>query len=643
MRATGAIVLAICLNWLSCQAALAEKRVALVIGNSAYQGVSKLANPANDAAAIATMIRNAGFDLVEFKQNLKINEMRRQLRDFSDRVRDADIVIAYFAGHGIEIDGVNYLIPVDAVLERDIDAHDEAVSLDRILTVIEPARKLRLVILDACRDNPFSRVMRRTNASRAIDRGLAKVEPTSPNTLVAFAARAGSTALDGDSGNSPFTEALVRYLPKPGLDVRKAFGFVRDEVLRVTNNKQEPFIYGSLGGEDVSLVPLPRTPAPDADARVRRDYELAERVGTREAWDLFLSTYPDGFYAKLAIAQRNKLAAEEARLQAAEKAGRAAEEQQRLTHEGARAVEQKKAAELARAAEDARVAAEKRKAIEDARLVEAERVRAAAQARAEAVAKAAAESAKKLEEARQAAKAEQERTASEKEAKAADAARAKAAAEAKPVETKAAEAAKADKPVGQLASLSPPDAPRDAKSDKPSQAELPRLLQAELKRVGCVTGAAGDEWNSAAQKALGLFNKNAKKKFDVKVASLDALDSARSRSGRVCPLVCDRGYRADGDKCTKIICRAGYELGRDDACERIGQRKSTKPAVYQGEPPAETRNVQRTERPSATNREALYAQCRAKLDAEVPLVFRQRYTIRPDFKKLEHCVASAGR
>ena len=143
------------------------------------------------------------------------------------------------------------------MLERDIDADDEAISLDRLLTIVEPARQLRLIILDACRDNPFAKTMKHAVASRAIGRGLAKVDPISPNTLIAFAARAGSTAADGDAKNSPFTTALIKYLPTPGLDLRIAFGYVRDDVMKTTKNRQEPFIYGSLGGSDVALVPKP--------------------------------------------------------------------------------------------------------------------------------------------------------------------------------------------------------------------------------------------------------------------------------------------------------------------------------------------------------------------------------------------------
>jgi len=288
---------------ISAGCAFAEKRVALIIGNSNYEKVPRLLNPANDAALIAETFKSAGFGSVELRRDLKVSEMRRALRDFTDNSREADVAVAYFAGHGIEIDGNNYLVPVDAVLERDVDIYDEALSLERVLVAVEPAKQLRLVILDACRDNPFARTMKRTIASRAIGRGLAKVEPTSPNTLIAFASKAGSTAGDGDGKNSPFTAALVKHVIKPGLDLRRAFGYVRDDVLKSTGNRQEPYVYGSLGGDDVPLVPAKPAatgPQADPDAAVRRAYELALQASERDAWEAFLQAYPEGFYANLA-------------------------------------------------------------------------------------------------------------------------------------------------------------------------------------------------------------------------------------------------------------------------------------------------------------------------------------------------------
>jgi len=296
--------------------ALAGKRVALVLANSSYQYAPSLANPVNDGAVMAKTLKDASFEIVESRHDLSALETRRVLRDFADVTRDADIAVIYYAGHGIEVEGSNYLIPVDAKLERDTDVYDQGLSLDRVLVAVEPAKQLRLVILDACRDNPFGKTMKRTVASRGIGRGLAQVEPTSSNTLIAYSAKAGFTAQDGDGANSPFTVALSKHLTTPGLDVRRAFGFVRDDVLKSTGNKQEPFVYGSLGGEDVPLVPVKVTaaaaaaPAPNPQADIRRDYELALQVGNRPAWDAFLAQHPDGFYASLAKLQVEKIGVE---------------------------------------------------------------------------------------------------------------------------------------------------------------------------------------------------------------------------------------------------------------------------------------------------------------------------------------------
>ena len=295
--------------------ALADKRVALVIGNAAYERVARLSNPVNDATAMESTLKRVGFDLVESGHDLNAVEMRRALREFADKARDSDVAVIYFAGHGVEVDGTNYLIPIDATLERDTDVYDEAFSLDRVLMTIEPARRLRLIILDACRENPFSRTMKRTIGSREITRGLARTEPARPNTLIAYAAKAGSIAVDGSGKNSPYTEALIKHVVTPGLDLRKAFGFVRDDVLAKTSNRQEPFLFGSLGGEDVSLVPAePATAAkPSANSQIdiSRAYDLALQLGTKDGWNAFLAHYSEGFYADLAKAQLGKVASNE--------------------------------------------------------------------------------------------------------------------------------------------------------------------------------------------------------------------------------------------------------------------------------------------------------------------------------------------
>ncbi|WP_038948751.1 caspase family protein [Bradyrhizobium genomosp. III] len=518
---------------LGCGSAHAEKRVALVIGNSAYKSVPRLTNPVNDASLVGGMFRKAGFDTVDVKLDLSVVDMRKALREFGSKAREADVAVIYYAGHGIELDGNNYLVPTDAALETDTDVFDEAFPLDRLLFAIEPAKQLRLVILDACRDNPFAKTMKRTVAARAIGRGLAKVEPTSPNTMIAFAAKAGSTASDGDSKNSPFAAALVERLPTPGLDLRKAFGFVRDDVLKNTGYKQEPYVYGSLGGDDVPLIaakPVVAGPQANPDSEIRRDYELALQLGTRDGWTAFLNRFPSGFYTDLAKGQLNKIAAEETRATTADKARQAEEEKARLAAERANKAEQEKAAAAAKAAEDKRLAAEKAKQIEEARAAAAEQRRKDAEAAA--------------------AKALADKQAAEKQA-----------------------SGNAEQ---KIAAVAPSSTPPEM-----SPQEMTKLVQSELRRVGCLTAAADGEWNASSQRSLTLFNKYAGTRFDAKLASFDALDAIKAKPGRVCPLICDHGFKADGDTCTKIACRAGYRVNDDNECEKVQEKK---PVATRDEP-----------------------------------------------------------
>jgi Caspase domain len=296
--------------------ALADKRVALIVGNSSYQSVPQLPNPSRDAAAVAKMFKDAGFDSVDLLINVGNLEFKRAIRKFENQADQADIAVVYYAGHGLEISGTNYLIPIDARLASDRDADDEAIPLERLVSSADGARRLRLVILDACRDNPFVTTMRRerkvASNSRGISSGLGRVEPTSTDTLIAYAAKAGSTADDGDGQHSPFTTAVLKDLPVPGLDVRLAFGRVRDDVLKSTDNRQEPFVYGSLGGGNVSLVPPPAAPQEAPVSDVRADFELVRKFGTKRAYQVFLGTHPTGLYADLARSEIERLDAEPA-------------------------------------------------------------------------------------------------------------------------------------------------------------------------------------------------------------------------------------------------------------------------------------------------------------------------------------------
>nr|GAJ36160.1 hypothetical protein BDOA9_0153760 [Bradyrhizobium sp. DOA9] len=298
---------------LSSDCAFAERRVALVVGNSLYQSVPQLPNPSRDASSVAKMFRDAGFDTVETLNNVGNLEFKRAIRKFETTADQADIAVVYYAGHGLEIGGTNYLIPVDARLASDRDADDEAIPLERLVSSADGARRLRLIILDACRDNPFVGTMkreRRNLTTRAVSGGLGKVEPTMTDTLIAYAAKAGSTADDGDGDHSPFTTSVLKNLPVPGLDIRLAFGRVRDEVLKATANRQEPYVYGALGGGTISLVPAPAVPREAPVSDVKADYDLVQKIGTRRAWEVFLATHPTGFYAELARAQIEALASQ---------------------------------------------------------------------------------------------------------------------------------------------------------------------------------------------------------------------------------------------------------------------------------------------------------------------------------------------
>ena len=188
------LVLALCCvvgGWASAQA---EKRVALIVGNWAYAHISGLPNVPNDAAAIAALLKTARFEAVDVVHNAGVADLRRALKAFAGKAADADVAVLYYAGHGIEVGQTNYLIPVDARLATDFDIEDETVPLDRLLQAMEPARRLRLVLLDACRENPFLKSMKRTVATRSVGRGLGRVEPAATNTLIAFATKPNAVA-----------------------------------------------------------------------------------------------------------------------------------------------------------------------------------------------------------------------------------------------------------------------------------------------------------------------------------------------------------------------------------------------------------------------------------------------------------------
>lgn len=278
------------------------QRVALVIGNSEYEAVAKLPNPTNDSAAVSQALIAQGFQVIS-GENLDRSEMRGILREFRDKADSADIAMVYYAGHGIEIAGRNYLMPVDAQLVDARDAALEMIEVDLILGQISGARNLKMVVLDACRNNPFVVQMKRENKGRNVGRGLAIVNSAEADTLIAYAAAAGEVTPDGQEGkNSPFTTAFLSAMAKPPTDVRRMLGTVRDE-MRLSVPGAAPFIYSSLGGSEYVINPnsklaIPEPPPVEAVVlpkpsvgSIARDFIKLDRNGSVAEWDEFLVLY----------------------------------------------------------------------------------------------------------------------------------------------------------------------------------------------------------------------------------------------------------------------------------------------------------------------------------------------------------------
>ena len=242
------VVICVALAGPSAGLAQSQKRVALVIGNAAYK-VGPLQNPMNDAAAVAEVLQNKlKFDKVLLRQNLGFEAFRAALLELSREAAGAEVGLVYFAGHGTEVNGRNFLIPVDARLTNAGDLDLEAVALDTVLTQLAGVTKLRLVLLDACRNNIFPLA----GSKRSVTRGLSRIEPEE-NTLVVYAAKDGTTADDGTGKHSPFTAALLTHIATPGLEISFVFRRVRDDVVAATHSVQFPHIYGTLGGKEFYL------------------------------------------------------------------------------------------------------------------------------------------------------------------------------------------------------------------------------------------------------------------------------------------------------------------------------------------------------------------------------------------------------
>ena len=304
----------------SSNVAKAERRVAFVVGNGAYKNVAQLPNPQIDAKSMAGVLRNVGFDVVE-GTNLTRDQMTERLLEFGKKAQGADVAVFFYAGHGIAVDGTNYLLPVDADIKSEMDVKlGSAINVDVTLDQTMRDAKVKLVFLDACRDNPFAAKIRSFATSRSVNvqTGLAEMK-SGEGTLIAFATGPGQTALDGKEGtNSPFTRALMDNITKPGVEIQQAMTEVRAQVNEETNKGQLPWGHTNLIGSvylnpvaaptGASAAKAPKTPASTSTTSTASEVELEfwrsiKDSNKPEELNAYVTNYPNGQFKSLALAR----------------------------------------------------------------------------------------------------------------------------------------------------------------------------------------------------------------------------------------------------------------------------------------------------------------------------------------------------
>jgi uncharacterized caspase-like protein len=481
--------------------AASDRRIALVIGNAAYQHTTALQNPRNDVSDLAVAFQRLGFEVMQ-GVDLDKRAMERLIRDFGVKLAGADVALFLYAGHGLQVSGQNYLLPVDAKLSTENDVDFESIALNLVLRQMEREAKTSLVLLDACRDNPLARNLARNMGTRSsqIGQGLAEVK-TGVGTLIGFSTQPGNVAQDGAGRNSPYAGALIKHLETPGQDIGSVLINVRNDVFSVTNGRQVPWEHTSLMGRVVLAAPAP---VENGSQNYDKQMEIAfwNAIKDTRSPDLlqtYLDRFPKGTFAGLARAL----------MQQAEKEAVAQKEVARRDNDLRRAEEAKLAAErqqreAERKAAESRFAAELKKAQEEAKktreaLVAAEKEREAALR--------AAETARKQQD----------------------------------------EARKSTETV--VASL-----PRTAATrEQPDEAALVRSMQKELRRVGCDPGKEDGVWGSAVSGAIDNYNRYAKAALPNDGPSQDSLAAIIGKKARVCPLECGEGRRPMGDRCVAVV------------------------------------------------------------------------------------------
>jgi uncharacterized caspase-like protein len=531
-------------------AAATDKRVALVIGNSTYRHTATLANPQNDGVLVADFLRKNRFEVIE-ASNLDEVAMRAAIRQFATRLRGSDVGLLYYAGHGLQVGGQNYLVPVDAKLDTTEALDFELVRLDTLQRLMEQSTKTNLIFLDACRDNPLSRNLARamgsSSRSQPPQRGLAPVESGS-GTLISFSTQPGNVALDGDGRHSPYAKSLVTRAGETGDDLSAVLIRVRNDVMAATGDRQVPWEHSALRARFYFQPPPAVAPAPAAPT-YRQQAELAywETVKTSRdpaILESYLAQFPQGIFVPLAKRLVEGLKAEQERdrisrqreeelqdAQAAREAAAARErESQRQLLEVRRTEELQRAQQEARKAhQDLQVAEQRRK---QAETVAEDARKAAALARAESEA-------------------------------------AQRAAQRSEGELRVAAVGPAAAPVVAPAAPSIASPPAD-------RAGLVRALQQELTRAGCNPGPIDGQWGEQGRRAARKFTGLQQSRIDTDEPTQALLEALRATTGRVCPVACEEGEKLVGGACV-----ANAPATRAVAPKRVSGALSQEPAAGQ--------------------------------------------------------------
>ncbi len=502
----------------------AKNRVALVIGNSKYQHTAELRNPGNDAADIAASLKKLGFKVMVGLDLDKL-AMDRIIQAFAESLSGASLGAFFYAGHGLQVGGQNYLVPVDAKLNTAAALDFEMTRLDVVQRAMERATNTNVLFLDACRDNPLSRNLARALGTRSTDvgRGLAVVEAGS-GTLISFSTQPGATALDGEGRNSPFSGALAKRIEAPE-DLMSILIGVRKEVVTVTHHKQVPWEHSAL----LTRLQFAEPPPAVSERQLVKDYDKEMELAlwnavkdgrTAAILQTYLDRFPNGTfagYARVVIEQINKERETLASLAQRE--------------EEARRAEEVKAATEARQADDLRKA-------EEAAVTAREAVRKAQDAlkTAEAERQAALNAA---EEARRSAEATKTATA-----------------------------------------VPNPAVPSPAPTVSTDPSALARALQTELKRVGCHPGAVDGQWGAKARDALGRFARMTKADLPADKPTEAALRAVAGQDARICSAVCRSSETEVDGRC---VAKARPDLRPEPSAPKVAEQptkaKTGRPAV----------------------------------------------------------------